>query len=164
VERLDRGIVRVWTVVGLVVTAPLLVPGLLLLAAGAPSGLVVAAFVLWAVAAAVAAGVVPSWRYRHTGWRLVDGVLEVRRGALLRSHSAVPVFRIQHVDLQQGPLDRWAGVRSLTVHTAAPAADVVLPGLRDADAEALRGRLLELSRQAVVAHGAGPEAGTGDGV
>jgi uncharacterized protein len=161
VQSLDRGIVTVWTVAGLLGTAPLLLAALVLAAAIGPA-LGGAVLGVWVVAAVLAGVVVPRWRFRHTGWSLEDGVLQVRRGAVLRSHAAVPVFRIQHVDLAQGPLDRAAGVQSLTVHTAAPAADVLLPGLRAEDAEALRAHLLDLAREAVDRHD--DLSGTRDGV
>jgi len=82
--------------------------------------------------------------------------VHVHLGLVFRTQAAVPVFRIQHIDLQQGPLDRWAGLQQLTVHTASPAADVALPGIAADEAVALRATLLEQ------AHDAAERFGTGD--
>ena len=154
-RKLDPAVVKVWTVVGLLSTLPLLVPPAIVLVA-ADGHLV--GWILLAVAAAVvvvAAGVTPRWRYAHTFWAVEDGVLRVQRGVVFRAQSAVPVFRIQHIDLQQGPLDRWAGLQQLTVHTASPAADVQLPGVAADEAAELRTHLLALARVAVQRYGVG---------
>jgi uncharacterized protein len=154
VRPLDPAIVRVWTVLGLVAMVPFVVPGVVVLAVtGHALGWVLLGLVL--IVGVVLAGVVPRLRYGRFRFGVADGVLHVHRGIVIRSESAVPVFRIQHIDLQQGPLDRWAGLQQLVVHTAAPAADVSLPGIATEEAAALRTRLLELSREAVARHGAG---------
>lgn len=154
-QQLDPAVVRVWSVLGAV-------PGLVaavvaLVGVGATGGhpLAWAGLVLAAGGVVVGGGIVPRLRYRHVRWGIDDGVLRVRSGIVWRADAAVPVYRIQHVDLEQGPLERWAGIQQLTVHTASPVADVTLPGISVTDAPALRTRLLTLSRDAVVAHGAG---------
>lgn len=151
---LDPAVVRVWTLLGLAAAVPLLAPGVVVLVV---SGHVVGWVLVGVAVAAVVllAGVVPRLRYARFRFGVNDGVLHVRRGVVIRSESAVPVFRIQHIDLQQGPLDRWAGLQQLVVHTAAPAADVTLPGVAADEAAALRTDLLERSREAVARHGIG---------
>jgi membrane protein YdbS with pleckstrin-like domain len=154
-RQLDPAVVKVWTVAGAIITLPMLLPGILVLGA---TGGHVAGWVLVAVAVVViivSTLVVPRWRYAHTFWGVDDGVLRVRRGVVFRSHAAVPLFRIQHIDLQQGPIDRWAGLQQLTVHTASPAADVTLPGIDAAEAETLRAELLRMARVAVQRYGVG---------
>lgn len=78
--------------------------------------------------------------------------LLVRRGVLLARTSVVPYGRMQYVDVAAGPLDRRLGLATVTLHTAAAAADVSVPGLATAEAERLRDRLAALgeARQAGV--------------
>lgn len=154
-QALDPAVIRVWSLVGAAAAAPLALGGLVAAAAsgGHPVGWLV--LVVGLAAAVLLATVGPRWRYRHFRWGVDAGVLRVRSGILFRTEAAVPVFRIQHIDLEQGPLDRWAGLQQLTVHTAAPQADVTLPGVAADEAVAVRARLLELSRAAVVSQPAG---------
>jgi membrane protein YdbS with pleckstrin-like domain len=74
------------------------------------------------------------WRHAFTG-----AELHVARGWLFRLHTVVPVVRVQHIDISQGPLERGAGVATLRVHTAGTEHSlVVLPGLALPRAEAIR--------------------------
>ncbi len=81
-------------------------------------------------------------RHRLTFWRLDSQALGVRRGHLWQSESHVPISRVQHLDLGRGPLQRAAGLATLTVHTAGTRLNTVaITGLELADAERLRDRL-----------------------
>lgn len=78
------------------------------------------------------------WGYRHD-----DDELLIRRGVLFRSVTAIPIERIQHVDVRQGPIEQWFDLARIYVHTASGlGSDGVVPGLRRADAEALRDQLV----------------------
>jgi membrane protein YdbS with pleckstrin-like domain len=56
--------------------------------------------------------------------------LEIRRGVIWRRVINLPLSRVQHTDVQQGPVQRRYGVASLVVHTAGTAAaSVTLAGL-----------------------------------
>ena len=82
-------------------------------------------------------------RWRHTGWRLEEDGLHLRRGAWWRSETRVPRSRVQHVDLNHGPLDRRFGLAALKVHTAGTRlASVQLGGMAHADAVQLRDALV----------------------
>jgi hypothetical protein len=126
--------------------------GVLVLADGPPAIILVVPAVMVVIGAAVgwwSAGA----RYRRFGYRLDDDVLQVRDGVIVHTDAAVPMFRVQHVDLGRGPLQLLFGLTTLVVHTAAPAADVVLPDVLAADAEALRDTILTSARRAAAALG-----------
>lgn len=81
----------------------------------------------------------PMRRYAARGYSLVEGRLRVVRGVLFHSDTVVPFGRVQHIDVDQGPLERAFGLATLTVHTAGTHnASVSLPGLTHADAMAMR--------------------------
>lgn len=83
--------------------------------------------------------VVPARRYRRWGYAFGGDRLRVVHGFLFHHDTVVPLGRIQHIDVNQGPLMRSWGLAQLTVHTAGNhGASVSLPGLRLADAEAMR--------------------------
>ena len=81
-------------------------------------------------------------RHRRMGWKLDQDGFATRRGGLWRSETLVPVSRVQHLDLERGPLERQLGLATLVVHTAGTRmAAVKLPLLALDDAEALRNHL-----------------------
>jgi membrane protein YdbS with pleckstrin-like domain len=85
-------------------------------------------------------------RWRRWGYAFTDTELHVAYGWLTRVHTVVPVSRVQHIDVSQGPLERSAGVATLSLHTAGTENSlVVLPGVSRRRAEemrdAIRGRI-----------------------
>ena len=92
----------------------------------------------------------PQRRWRRWGYAHADEQLRVARGWMFRTDTIVPFRRIQHIDVAQGPIERLFGLSSLTVHTAGTHNSIVtLPGLKRADAEALRDMMrLHIRREA----------------
>jgi membrane protein YdbS with pleckstrin-like domain len=144
---LDRRIVVVWTVqeaagygaLALALLAADLVARLAGVDLPGPPGLVAG---LVAVAGALAAWWVPRASYRHWRYRVADDALELRHGVLRRVHSAIPYFRVQHIDVAQGPVERAVGLARLVVHTASAGTDATIPGIAAGDAEGLRRLIL----------------------
>lgn len=97
--------------------------------------LIVGASAGWAFGAARAR----HYRVQH----LADGLL-VQRGVIWQSETFVPRSRIQHTDVNQGPLDRRWGMAKLSLHTAGTRLEnISIGGLRRNDALALRDTLLD---------------------
>lgn len=99
------------------------------------------------VVAIAALGAAGGWlgraRWRRTRWRLDAQGFHVRRGWLWRTEILVPRTRVQHLDIQRGPLERHFGLATLIVHTAgSQTAALQQSGLADADAVALRDALI----------------------
>ena len=63
-------------------------------------------------------GLVGVVRHRRIGWKLDADGFAIRRGGLWRVETLVPVSRVQHLDLERGPLERRLGLATLVVHTA----------------------------------------------
>ena len=88
-----------------------------------------------------------SWYLKHWylkySYLLNDDCLAIRRGVFWRHQIAVPVSRVQHVDVNSGPLDRRYGLAKLVVNTAGTHyAQTSLPGLTVDVAHRLRDQLL----------------------
>lgn len=84
----------------------------------------------------------PALLWARWAWTLRDGDLLVSHGVLVHVVTAIPLRRVQHVDVRQGPLERAWGLSSVAVYTASGmGADAVIPGLRPEQAQALRDRL-----------------------
>ena len=97
----------------------------------------------WALVGAVAGTLLGCWRgwrvWGCTAWRLDDAGFTLRRGHLWRSETRVPQSRVQHLDLQRGPLQRHFGLSTLVIHTAGTRhSAVAVRGLDAGDAERLR--------------------------
>ena len=81
----------------------------------------------------------PLRRYHARGYQMSADRLRVVRGLFFRSDTVVPFGRVQHIDVQQGPIERAYGLGTLLLHTAGNHnASVSLPGLGHDDAMAMR--------------------------
>ena len=101
-----------------------------------PSGVIAGPVLLIAVALVIR---VPTRRYNARGYQISADRLRVVRGLLWRSDTVVPFGRVQHIDVNQGPLERFFGIATLTLHTAGNHnASVALPGLGEDLAREMR--------------------------
>lgn len=95
------------------------------------------------VAMALAGAWLGRARWRRTRWKLDAQGFHVRRGWLWRTEILVPRTRVQHLDIERGPIERHFGLATLVVHTAgSQTAALQQAGLADADAVALRDALI----------------------
>lgn len=86
--------------------------------------------------------------YRYTRWQLDDDGLRVRRGRFWRSEVLVPRARVQHLDIERGPIERRFGLATLVVHTAGTRLNAVRqPGFDEASANRLRDALVPRQRE-----------------
>jgi membrane protein YdbS with pleckstrin-like domain len=85
----------------------------------------------------------PAVVHRHASWRLDEEGLEIRRGVFWRHQITIPLGRVQHADVSQGPLQRMFELGTLTVHTAGTQnASVGLEGLTHSIAISLRDQIV----------------------
>jgi membrane protein YdbS with pleckstrin-like domain len=146
---LERRIVLVWRIALLpALIPPALALGLLLsvIPAGVVPGWSVA--LPAAVLASIVVGPLQTLRWRRWSWRLTDRAVELRSGVVTRRHVVVPHFRVQQIDVLEGPIERLLGLATLRVTTASAAGSVELPGLPADIAPMVRGELLARASQA----------------
>jgi membrane protein YdbS with pleckstrin-like domain len=85
----------------------------------------------------------PARVYRHAKWRLDEEGLEIHGGVLWQHRISVPMGRVQHADVSQGPLQRMFDIGKLTVNTAGTQnSSVDLDGLTHSLALELRDRIV----------------------
>jgi len=140
---LDRRFLNVLRWRGAVKALILLAAGgigeLILADRGLPNGLAAApvlAIGLWLTFVA------PARKFAHWGFALDDRELQVAHGWLMRVHTIVPIGRVQHIDLSQGPIERACGVATVVLHTAGTDhSRVAVPGLSRDAAEGVRDRI-----------------------
>lgn len=101
------------------------------------TGIVITGFLLWLTI------VWPRWEYDRASWRLDELGLQIRRGVIWRHQISIPIARVQHADVSQGPLQRQFGLGKLTVHTAGTQnASVPIEGLAHETAIEMRDTLV----------------------
>lgn len=85
----------------------------------------------------------PFIEYRQWGYIVSEDRVEIRRGIFFIHTTIIPVIRIQHVTISQGPINRRLGLSSVDINTASGAFSIV--GLSDQNAreitEVLKARL-----------------------
>ena len=143
---LDRRIVLVWRLALIPAFVPPIIALGLLLRVLPVAGWTVA-FPM-AIVAGLVVGPLQTLRWRRWSWRLTDTTIELRSGVLARRHVTVPHFRVQQIDVLEGPLERLLGLATLTVTTASAAGSISLPGLPAAAAPEVRREMLERAARA----------------
>jgi hypothetical protein len=84
----------------------------------------------------------PAARHRHLRYLVEEDGLCIRRGVFWRKAIWIPITRVQHTDVSQGPMQRKFGLGTLTVHTAGTAgASISLVGLEHGIASRLSDHL-----------------------
>jgi membrane protein YdbS with pleckstrin-like domain len=149
-QRLDPRAKTLWRITGALGALPLLAVG---------------AFVSWALLRVVEvswllgvlpslatlvlfvmlAGVVPDLRWRRWRYEIREDEVDLQRGIVWVSRTLVPLARIQHVDTQSGPLQRWFELATVVFYTAAGSNRI--PELSASVAAAVRDRIAELTRE-----------------
>ena len=82
-------------------------------------------------------------RYRIKGYALRSHDLVYRQGLFFRKVITIPFSRLQHCEIQEGPLERLFGLNTLAVFTAGgSSSDVTIPGLLPPEAKRLRDFIL----------------------
>src|SRR5262249_25404416 len=149
-RRLDPRVVKLWRIINLVgygVMLPMLLTSLLITAK------LIGSFFWPSVAGWFALALGCTWlcwfrpprAYRAWGYRIDEKVLEIRSGLLFERTRLLPLSRMQHVDIERGPIERQFGLASLILHTAGThSSSITIPGLDAEEARRLRNHLVEI--------------------
>lgn len=73
--------------------------------------------------------VMPTWRYLVHRWEATDDAVYALQGWLTRKWQIVPVSRIQSIDTEIGPIQRYLGLATIAVTTASPEGKITIEGL-----------------------------------
>jgi membrane protein YdbS with pleckstrin-like domain len=82
---------------------------------------------------------IPRMKYTRFQYELFDDELEIQSGLIFLSNVLVPMVRVQHVELESGPLMRKYNLASVSVVTAATTHKI--SGLKQTEAEHLKRRI-----------------------
>jgi membrane protein YdbS with pleckstrin-like domain len=83
--------------------------------------------------------VIPEMKYTRFSYELFDDELEIQSGLIFLSNVLVPMVRVQHVELESGPLMRKYDLASVSIVTAATTHRI--SGLKQSEAEQLKRKI-----------------------
>lgn len=135
--RLNTRIKYLWIFVGVLISLFVsgVFAGILYTFTGPVSAVIIPVFVLIGVLYGLK-------RYSNWGFKVVEDHLYIEHGVIKKTYSMVPYVRVQHIDTDRGPIDRFLGLSTLRVYTAgSKGADIRIPGLDKQDASELQKKL-----------------------
>lgn len=149
-ERLDPKAKTVWRISNILWAVPLFAAGAF--ASWFARSVVEAPFLVWILpilAALLLAGfsifVIPSLSWRRWRYEIRPDEVDLQRGIFWITRTLVPLARIQHVDTQNGPLQRRYDLATVVFYTAAGANRI--PELSAPIAAEVRDRISALTRE-----------------
>ena len=88
-------------------------------------------------------GVFANRRYQRTRYSMREWDINLQQGYLFWHQQSMSFNRIQHLVVNQGPLQRLFGLTSLSIYSAGThGSDIRIPGLRYQDAQNLKETIL----------------------
>ncbi|WP_172193758.1 PH domain-containing protein [Saccharibacillus qingshengii] len=88
---------------------------------------------------------VPVMLYNRFGFAIFEEEIEIRKGLFLISETLIPMTKVQHVELEHGPILRKYGLAELKIVTAATTHSIA--GLKSEEAEKFKRMIGELARR-----------------
>ncbi len=77
----------------------------------------------------------PAIEYRQWGYIITDDRVEIRHGIFFIQTTILPIIRVQHVTISQGPINRKLGVSTIEINTASGVFKI--EGLSDSNAKSI---------------------------
>ena len=101
----------------------------------------------------VNAYLLPFYQYLRHKYLIADDRVELIEGVVIRTHTVIPILRIQHVVVSAGPINQLMGLSDVAIHTASGVHNI--PELDSGEAQRLCALLKERINQRL-----GAEAGS----
>ena len=133
--------VVVFTIIAVNLTLNLVAIGSLQALLNSAVAAAISGFVLFG---AVLSLILPKPMWRSKGYQLREHDVHYRRGIIWRRVVSLPYVRVQHVQLESGPVERYFKLATLKFYTAGGgSADMSIPGLPYGTASKIRAYVIE---------------------
>lgn len=109
-----------------------------------PMWILITAIILFLLYIFIFVYLFPEIRWKRFRYDVREKEIELQSGILIVKKTLIPMVRVQHVDMKQGPLLRKYQLASVTVSTAATIHEI--PALDEGEAEELRVFISRLAR------------------
>ncbi|MFX3622967.1 MAG: PH domain-containing protein [Ectobacillus sp.] len=90
--------------------------------------------------------VLPKVRWQRWRYVIHEQEIDLQHGVFFTKKTLIPIIRVQHVDVRQGPFLRYYGLAAVEITTAATTHEI--PAVAYEEAERLRNQLSKLARVA----------------
>ena len=107
-----------------------------------PRWIIVTAAVFCVLEAFVVIYLSPKLQWEHFYYEIREQEVEIQRGIFVIKKTLIPMVRVQHVDVKQGPILKKYGLSTLTISTAATVHEI--PALEEDIAEEIRHAISKL--------------------
>jgi membrane protein YdbS with pleckstrin-like domain len=77
----------------------------------------------------------PLIEYRQWGYIITEDRVEIRHGIFFLQTTVIPVIRVQHVTISQGPINRRLGISTIEINTASGVFKI--EGISDTNAKSI---------------------------
>ncbi|WAA12557.1 PH domain-containing protein [Fervidibacillus halotolerans] len=88
----------------------------------------------------------PKLKWRRWRYEIREQEIELQHGLFVVTKTLIPMVRVQHVDMEQGPILKKYGLATISISTAATTHEI--PALEGEEAENVRQIISELARVA----------------
>ena len=86
----------------------------------------------------------PQMKYEMWRYSIREEEIELHYGFIIRKKTTIPMVKIQHIDLKQGPILKYYKLATITLSTAAGSHEI--PALKEEVAEEVRMKIATLAR------------------
>lgn len=145
--KLDKKAITSWRIsrllrlpIWLIVCVAAFIGGMFLPAAGLVVKIMAVVLAVYKIAGIV---VYPQIEYRQWGYQIHEDRVDIRHGIFFIKHTIVPVIRIQHITVSQGPVNRKLGLYEVEMALASNNFEIpcLSKNVADEIAENLKSRL-----------------------
>lgn len=120
--KLDKKAITSWKVgriirlpIWLIACAGAFVGGLFIPVAGTVIKVLAIVLAVYKIAGII---IYPQIEYRQWGYKIAEDRVDIRHGIFFVTHSIIPVVRIQHITVSQGPINRKLGLYEVEMSLA----------------------------------------------
>ncbi|MBO9534015.1 MAG: PH domain-containing protein [Solirubrobacteraceae bacterium] len=145
--QLPERVVRYWRTNALIVWTPIVIAAVIGAVAagdGIPGIAAVALIVVPLLAAIIDIAVVQPGRRRIWWYAIGEDQIDLQHGWIFVTRTVIPMTRVQHVEVQRGPVSSSFRLAELEIHTAA--GSVKIPALDADEADRIRQQIADLAR------------------
>lgn len=145
--KLDKKAITSWRVgrlirlpLWIVVCAAAFIGGVFIPVAGLPIKILAIVLAVYKIAGLI---IYPQIEYKQWGYNITEDRVDIRHGIFFVKHTIVPVVRIQHITVSQGPINRKLGLYEVEMSLASESFEIpcLSKDVADEIADNLKNRL-----------------------
>ena len=93
-------------------------------------------FVIFVIQMVIFVWLMPKLKYKYFRYEVLADEIKIHQGILIKDQNQVPLYRVQNIDTNVGPLMRKYGLKSVSLRTSAER--IQIPELEKDEADRIR--------------------------